>query len=215
MPRLADEKKYVALLTFLQRYFDQYNYAPTYEEMRVGAGLSSKCIVDRYLKKLCDDGMIQEEPNKSRTLRLTDTGKAYPNRPQQRVAAYVSKAARINATTTDRIRSIPDFWAREFAYYLNEHRHPLNRLTHMFGIPILIVTGLAGIAMLDWRMLVGGQLLGWAVQIAGHKIEGNKPALTQRPISFVMGPLMVLVEMLEQVGVHIGFARQARKIVFE
>ena len=102
MPRLADEKKYVALLTFLQRYFDQYNYAPTYEEMRVGAGLSSKCIVDRYLKKLCDDGMVQEEPNKSRTLRLTDTGKAYPNRPQQRVATYVSKAARINATATDR-----------------------------------------------------------------------------------------------------------------
>lgn len=102
MPRLSDEKKYVALLTFLQKYFAQYNYAPTYEEMRVGAGLSSKCIVDRYLQKLCADGMVQEEPNKSRTLRLTEKGKFYPNKPQPRVAAYVSRAARITETAVER-----------------------------------------------------------------------------------------------------------------
>ncbi len=102
MPRTPDPKKYRSLLEYLQGYFAQYNYAPTYEEMRVGAGLSSKCIVDRYLKKLCDDGMVQEEPNKSRTLRLTDKGKAYPNRPQQRVAAYVSRAARIVETAVER-----------------------------------------------------------------------------------------------------------------
>jgi uncharacterized membrane protein YGL010W len=114
----------------------------------------------------------------------------------------------------DQIESLDDFWTRQFAYYLNEHRDPRNRLTHMFGIPILVVTLVASLVMLDWRMFLGGQLLGWAIQIAGHKIEGNKPALLKNPVAFLMGPLMVLVEMLELLGLKFRFAHQARGVVF-
>ena len=116
--------------------------------------------------------------------------------------------------TLTRIAQIDDFWTRQFAFYLNEHRHPKNRLTHMFGIPLLIVTALWSIAARDWRIFVLGQVIGWALQILGHRIEGNRPALLKRPVSFLMGPLLVLVEMFESLGVHPSFVRRARDIVF-
>lgn len=116
-------------------------------------------------------------------------------------------------TSSAHIDALSSFWTREFAHYLNEHRHPLNRATHMVGVPLLLVTGFWGLAHQDWTMLVVGQLVGWTIQIAGHRIEGNRPALLKRPISFLMGPLMVLVEFAELLGLHFSFARRAREAV--
>lgn len=107
-----------------------------------------------------------------------------------------------------------EFWTDAYAHYLAEHRHAANRATHFVGIPILLVTPFVALALLDWRWLVGGQIVGWAFQLAGHRIEGNRPALLKRPISFVVGPLMVLVEMLSLLGVHPAFATAARQRVF-
>jgi uncharacterized membrane protein YGL010W len=121
--------------------------------------------------------------------------------------------------TLTRIAQIDSFWAREFAYYLNEHRNPKNRATHMVGIPFLILTAIAGLAYLPTNLaiglalIVGGQVIGWTIQVIGHRIEGNKPALLKRPISFAVGPLMVFVEMAEMLGVHFKFAKQGRDIV--
>ena len=106
-----------------------------------------------------------------------------------------------------------DFWAREFALYLGEHRHPLNRATHFIGIPLLIVTAVCGLVTLDWRLFVGGQVVGWTFQLLGHRIEGNRPAFLKRPISFAMGPLMVLVELASLAGIRPGFAERARRHV--
>jgi uncharacterized membrane protein YGL010W len=116
-------------------------------------------------------------------------------------------------STDDRIAAIDEFWTREFAYYLNEHRHPLNRLSHMFGVPILVVTAAWALAAASVPVFVVGWTVGWAFQLAGHRIEGNRPALLKRPISWLMGPLMVLVELAELVGLRFGFARRARKVV--
>lgn len=113
----------------------------------------------------------------------------------------------------ERIAAVDDFWTREFAFYLNEHRHPINRLTHMIGIPILVITGILGLWSMSPWLFVGGQAIGWAIQIVGHRIEGNKPALLRRKISFLMGPLMVLVELAEQTGVRFAFAERARRLV--
>lgn len=115
------------------------------------------------------------------------------------------------ATTPAHIEALSGFWTREFAYYLHEHRHPLNRVTHMFGVPLLLVTGVIGLWQQNWPLFIGGQVVGWAFQLAGHRIEGNRPALLKRPISFVMGPLMVLVEFAERLGLHFAFARRARE----
>jgi len=114
-------------------------------------------------------------------------------------------------SSLDRIAAIDDFWTREFAYYLCEHRHPLNRLTHMFGVPILVISGVWALAAPSWRVFVVGWTIGWAIQILGHRIEGNRPALLRRPISWLLGPLMVLVELLEVAGVRPAFAARARK----
>jgi len=111
------------------------------------------------------------------------------------------------------IAAIPSFWTRQYAYYLNEHRHPMNRMTHLFGIPIIIVTLIIGIYRKDWRIIAGGQIVGWAFQLVGHRIEGNKPALLKNPISFLMGPLMVITEFLELLGFTFHFAEEARKVV--
>jgi hypothetical protein len=106
-----------------------------------------------------------------------------------------------------------NFWERNFEFYLREHQHPGNRATHMVGIPILIATAVWGIVSASWAWFIGGQIVGWAFQLWGHRIEGNKPALLKNPIAFLMGPLMVLVELLEFVGIHFDFAARARKAV--
>lgn len=119
----------------------------------------------------------------------------------------------MTAAARGRIEALDDFWAREFALYLNEHRHPLNRMTHMVGVPLLVITALLGLWLPSLPVLLGGQVVGWAIQVAGHRIEGNKPALLKRPISFLMGPLMVFIEFLEPLGVHPRFVRRAREAV--
>lgn len=115
----------------------------------------------------------------------------------------------------ERIAAIDDFWTREFAYYLCEHRNPLNRLTHMFGIPIIVGTGALAIATASWSLFVWGQAIGWALQILGHRFEGNRPALLKRPLAFLMGPLMVLIELIGFAGVRFPFAERARRVVGE
>ena len=106
----------------------------------------------------------------------------------------------------------PDsYWEREFTLYLAEHRHPANKATHFVGIPLLIATAVGALVLLDWRLFLGGQVLGWAIQLVGHRIEGNRPVLLERPSAFLMGPLMVLVELGELLGLRFGFARRARE----
>ena len=105
------------------------------------------------------------------------------------------------------------FWTRQYASYLAEHRHPHNRATHMVGIPILLITGFYGAFTLNLPLFVGGQIVGWAFQLLGHRIEGNKPALLKNPLAWVLGPLMVLVEIVGLLGVRPAFVREAEQAV--
>ena len=107
-----------------------------------------------------------------------------------------------------------EFWTDAYANYLAEHRHPLNRATHFVGIPMLVSTPIAALVLWDWRWAAWGWIVGWIIQLLGHRIEGNRPALLKRPISFVVGPLMVGVEMLSILGIHPRIAVAARVRVF-
>jgi uncharacterized membrane protein YGL010W len=70
-------------------------------------------------------------------------------------------------------------WESWIEQYAESHQHPLNRLTHTFGIPMILLalpTLLAGIL---WRPLlwcgVGLFVAGWGLQFLGHAIEGKPP----------------------------------------
>jgi len=45
MARTYDPKKYNALLLYLQEFFAAHDWAPTFDEILAGAGLSSKCLI--------------------------------------------------------------------------------------------------------------------------------------------------------------------------
>jgi uncharacterized membrane protein YGL010W len=70
-------------------------------------------------------------------------------------------------------------WANWIAQYSESHKHPLNLLTHTFGIPMILVSLPLMLAGILWRpaLWIGVALfvLGWALQFLGHAIEGKPP----------------------------------------
>jgi uncharacterized membrane protein YGL010W len=70
-------------------------------------------------------------------------------------------------------------WESWIAEYSESHQHPLNRLTHTFGIPIIMVSLPVLVAGIVWHRLlwvgVGLFCFGWALQFLGHAIEGKPP----------------------------------------
>jgi uncharacterized membrane protein YGL010W len=69
-----------------------------------------------------------------------------------------------------------DSWIDE---YSQSHQHPLNRLTHTFGIPLIMLSLPILLASLLWHRLLGASITlfvtGWALQFLGHAIEGRPP----------------------------------------
>ena len=69
-----------------------------------------------------------------------------------------------------------DDWIEE---YSESHQHPINKLTHQFGIPMIAISILlipsaffvAGI----WRIALGLFVVGWILQFIGHAFEGKPP----------------------------------------
>jgi uncharacterized membrane protein YGL010W len=69
-----------------------------------------------------------------------------------------------------------DDWIEEYA---DGHRHPMNRLTHSIGIPLIALSILlipfgffiAGV----WWLTFSAFVLGWILQSIGHYFEGKPP----------------------------------------
>jgi uncharacterized membrane protein YGL010W len=74
--------------------------------------------------------------------------------------------------------------------YRAKHQHPLNRLTHYIGIPLIVVS----LVYLFFNWKVGVLLFagGWIFQFAGHLIEGNRPAFFNNPVYLLVGALFVV-----------------------
>jgi len=62
------------LLTFIVSFAAKQQYPPTYEEIRVGLGWSSKSLVNYHLDQLEARGRIAREPFVVRSLRVTARG---------------------------------------------------------------------------------------------------------------------------------------------
>ena len=70
--------------------------------------------------------------------------------------------------------------------YKEKHQHPLNRLTHSIGIPMIVVS--LPLFFFNWRWALALFIVGWILQIVGHLIEGNQPAFFRNPIYLLVGP---------------------------
>jgi len=65
------------------------------------------------------------------------------------------------------------------AQYSTSHQHPVNRLCHTFGIPLIVVSILMAIAGFIWSSLwipaAVVFVVGWVLQFIGHWFEGEPP----------------------------------------
>ena len=74
--------------------------------------------------------------------------------------------------------------------YKAKHRHPLNRLTHSIGIPMIVLS--LPVLFFSWKWAIVLFIVGWIFQFVGHAIEGNQPAFFRNPIYLLIGPLWIL-----------------------
>ena len=69
-----------------------------------------------------------------------------------------------------------DDWIEE---YSQGHQHPMNKLTHKIGIPMIALSLLLVIPSLFverlWMIALGLFVLGWILQFVGHYFEGKPP----------------------------------------
>lgn len=65
------------------------------------------------------------------------------------------------------------------AQYSSSHQHPVNRLCHTFGIPLILVSlALLVISLFVdglWLWAAGLFVVGWVLQFVGHAFERKLP----------------------------------------
>jgi uncharacterized membrane protein YGL010W len=65
------------------------------------------------------------------------------------------------------------------AEYSRSHQHPINRLCHTFGIPLIAVSlalfVVAWVVEGFWWVPTTLFLAGWVLQFVGHAVEGKPP----------------------------------------
>ena len=70
-------------------------------------------------------------------------------------------------------------WDDWVAQYGRSHQHPVNRVCHTVGIPLIVLsvplfvaaTAWPGLWRLPLALFVGG----WVLQFVGHAVEGKRP----------------------------------------
>ena len=82
--------------------------------------------------------------------------------------------------------------------YKAKHRHPLNKLTHSIGIPMIVVS--LPLFFWAWRWALVLFVTGWILQFVGHWIEGNSPAFFRNPVYLLVGPMWLARRALAAVG---------------
>ena len=82
--------------------------------------------------------------------------------------------------------------------YKSKHQNPLNRLCHVIGIPMIVVS--LPLFFFNWRWALALFVFGWIFQFVGHAIEGNQPAFFKNPIYFFIGPWWLIRRAAEAIG---------------
>ena len=70
-------------------------------------------------------------------------------------------------------------WDEWIARYGRSHEHPVNRLCHTIGIPLIVLSLPLLLAALVvpglWRPALALFVIGWIFQFVGHAFEGKPP----------------------------------------
>ena len=70
-------------------------------------------------------------------------------------------------------------WDEWIAQYATSHQHPVNRLCHTVGIPLIALSippSLVAIAVDGfWPVPLAMFVIGWIFQFVGHAFEGKPP----------------------------------------
>jgi uncharacterized membrane protein YGL010W len=70
-------------------------------------------------------------------------------------------------------------WDEWIARYATSHQHPLNRVCHTVGIPMIVIAIVLFVAAPllpgTWRIPVTLFVVGWVFQFVGHAVEGKPP----------------------------------------
>ena len=82
--------------------------------------------------------------------------------------------------------------------YKAKHQHPLNRLSHSVGIPMILVS--LPLFLYGWRWALALFIAGWILHFVGHAIEGNQPAFFKNPVYLLVGPLWLLRRASSVIG---------------
>jgi uncharacterized membrane protein YGL010W len=82
--------------------------------------------------------------------------------------------------------------------YRAKHQHPVNRLCHTIGIPMILISW--PLFLFNWRWALALFITGWILQFVGHAIEGNQPAFFRNPIYLLVGPLWLLKRAATAIG---------------
>jgi uncharacterized membrane protein YGL010W len=65
------------------------------------------------------------------------------------------------------------------AQYASSHTHPVNRLCHTFGIPLIVLAAAMAVAGIFfhafWGYAVASFVIGWVLQFIGHAFERKEP----------------------------------------
>ena len=88
--------------------------------------------------------------------------------------------------------------------YKAKHQHPLNKLSHVIGIPLIAIS--LPLFFFSWRWALALFVVGWVFQFIGHAIEGNQPAFFTNPVYLLVGPLW----LLRRTAAAIGLTRSSR-----
>ncbi len=82
--------------------------------------------------------------------------------------------------------------------YKSKHRHPLNKLSHSIGIPMIVIA--LPLFLFNWRWALALFIIGWILQFVGHAIEGNQPAFFKSPFYLLVGPWWLIRRIAEAIG---------------
>ena len=68
------KERKLAMLRFIDRYRREHGMSPTVREIGEHLGILSTSHCDYYLRKLEEEGLIERQPKRARTIRLTEAG---------------------------------------------------------------------------------------------------------------------------------------------